>query len=100
LAEPVREAVAAVSVGIVGGEVLLDLDYPEDSGCEADMNVVMTASGGIVEVQGTAEERAFPRERLATMLDYAAAGIRELVEVQRAALRAAGVEPSAGGKGA
>jgi|SRR5450631_706855 len=81
-----RDAVAAVSVGVVGGEVLLDLDYPEDSQCETDMNVVMTGSGGLVEVQGTAEGAPFSRAQLDAMLALAARGIGELVAAQRAAL--------------
>jgi ribonuclease PH len=88
-ADPVREAVAAVSVGIVGGEALLDLDYPEDAGCDADMNVVMTSAGNIVEVQGTAEGRAFPPARLQEMLGLAGRGIERLLALQRAALAGA-----------
>ena len=81
-----REAVAAVSVGIVDGVALLDLDYNEDSHCDTDMNVVMTASGGIVEVQGTAEGRPFSQEQLQTMLALARAGIARLIDAQKAAL--------------
>jgi len=81
-----RDAVAAVSVGIVAGELLLDLDYPEDSGCDTDMNVVMTAAGGLVEVQGTAEGAAFARAQLDAMLDLAHEGIQTLLAAQRAAL--------------
>ena len=77
---------AAVSVGIVAGELLLDLDYPEDSGCDTDMNVVMTAAGGLVEVQGTAEGAAFARAQLDAMLDLAHEGIQTLLAAQRAAL--------------
>jgi ribonuclease PH len=87
-AEPVREPVAAVSVGIVQGMALLDLDYSEDSACETDMNVVMTASGGLVEVQGTAEGRPFSEAQLHEMLALARAGIARLVQAQRAALAA------------
>jgi ribonuclease PH len=72
---PMRELVAAVSVGIVDGVPLLDLDYAEDSGCDTDMNVVMTAGGGIIEVQGTAEGEPFSRAELDTLLELAAAGI-------------------------
>ncbi|MDQ3660066.1 MAG: ribonuclease PH [Actinomycetota bacterium] len=82
------DSVAAVSVGIVGGRVCLDLDYSEDSGAEVDMNVVMTGAGELVEVQGTAEGRTFGRALLDEMLDYATAGIRELVERQNAAIGA------------
>jgi len=81
-----RDAVAAVSVGIVEGQMLLDLDYPEDSQCDTDMNVVMTGSGTLVEVQGTAEGAAFTREQLDAMLDLAGAGIARLVAAQRAVL--------------
>jgi ribonuclease PH len=83
---PVRDFVAAVSVGIYQGKPVLDLDYAEDSVCETDMNVVMTGSGGIVEVQGTAEAAPFTRAQLDALVDLAAAGIRRLVEAQRAAL--------------
>ena len=83
---PMRELVAAVSVGIVGGEPLLDLDYAEDSGCDTDMNVVMTAGGGIIEVQGTAEGEPFSRAELDTLLELAAAGIRDIVKAQGASL--------------
>ena len=81
-----REAVAAVSVGIVGGQPVLDLDYAEDSGCDTDMNIVMTASGGLVEIQGTAEGRPFTRAQLDQLLGLGAKGIAELVAAQRAAL--------------
>jgi len=81
-----REMVAAVSVGIVGGEPVLDLDYAEDSGCDTDMNVVMTASGGIVEVQGTAEGVPFTRAQMDALVDLASAGIRDLVAAQRSSL--------------
>jgi ribonuclease PH len=84
--EPVREAVAAVSVGIVDGVALLDLDYSEDSNCDTDMNVVMTASGGIVEVQGTAEGKPFSEAQLQSMLALARAGIARLIDAQKAAL--------------
>ena len=83
---PIRDAVAAVSVGIVEGRMLLDLDYPEDSQCDTDMNVVMTGSGTLVEVQGTAEGAAFTRAQLEAMLDLAGSGIARLVAAQKAAL--------------
>lgn len=83
---PVREPVAAVSVGIVAGVPLLDLCYLEDSRADADVNVVMTAAGGIVEVQATAEGDVFPRPALDALLDLAAAGIADLVAAQRAAV--------------
>jgi ribonuclease PH len=85
-ANPLRDQVAAVSVGICDGVPLLDLDYAEDSACATDMNVVMTGSGGIVEVQGTAERESFSRVELDALLDLAGKGIRQLVRIQRAAL--------------
>jgi len=87
-ASPLRDAVAAVSVGVFEGVAVLDLDYIEDSGCETDMNVVMTGTGGIVEVQGTAEGKPFSRAEMTAMMDLAHAGIGELVALQRAALAA------------
>jgi ribonuclease PH len=81
-------SVAAVSVGIVDGEALLDLEYTEDSTAEADMNVVMTEDGRIVEVQATAEGDPFGRELLDALLDLATEGIVEIAGVQRAALEA------------
>jgi ribonuclease PH len=87
-ASPLRDAVAAVSVGMFEGVAVLDLDYIEDSGCETDMNVVMTGTGGIVEVQGTAEGKPFSRAEMTAMMDLAHAGIGELVALQRAALAA------------
>jgi ribonuclease PH len=84
-ASPLAEFVAAVSVGVFDGVSVLDLDYAEDSRCETDMNVVMTGSGGLVEVQGTAEGAPFSRAQLDAMVDLAAAGIRELIS-QRSAL--------------
>ncbi|HTT40994.1 MAG TPA: ribonuclease PH [Burkholderiales bacterium] len=83
---PLRDFVAAVSVGMVGGVPVLDLDYAEDSQCETDMNVVMTGSGGLVEVQGTAEGKPFTRPELDALVDLAEGGIRRLIGVQRAAL--------------
>jgi len=85
-ATPIRDFVAAVSVGIVEGTPLLDLDYVEDSACDTDMNVVMTGSGTFVEVQGTAEGAAFSRAEMATLLDLAGEGIQALVRAQRQAL--------------
>jgi len=84
---PVREAVAAVSVGRVKNHMLLDLDYGEDSAAEVDMNVVMTGSGKFVEVQGTGEEATFTRAELDRLLRLAARGIRQLIELQGKALR-------------
>ena len=85
-ASPIRDFVAAVSVGIVAETPLLDLEYTEDSSCDTDMNVVMTGAGGFVEVQGTAEGAAFSRDEMGTLLGLADKGIRELVAAQRAAL--------------
>jgi len=83
---PIRDAVAAVSVGIVSATPLLDLEYVEDAACDTDMNVVMTASGGFVELQGTAEGATFSRLEMDALLALAAKGIGELVEAQRRAL--------------
>ena len=85
-ATPIRDFVAAVSVGIVKGVPLLDLEYVEDSACDTDMNVVMTAAGGFVEVQGTAEGAPFMRSEMDALLALAGKGIRELVAAQRKAL--------------
>ena len=86
---PMTDFVAAVSVGIHNGVAVLDLDYDEDSDCDTDMNVVMTGAGGLIEVQGTAEGKAFNRAELNALLDLAEAGIGRLVELQQAALKAA-----------
>jgi ribonuclease PH len=83
---PVKEFVAAVSVGVFDGVPVLDLDYAEDSSCDTDMNVVMTGAGGFVEVQGTAEGAAFSRKELDELLVLADKGIRELVIAQKHAL--------------
>lgn len=83
---PVRDHVAAISVGIYKGSPVLDLDYPEDSDCDTDMNVVMTGRGGIVEIQGTAEGEPFTRQQMNTLTDLAEAGIRQLVAAQQSAL--------------
>jgi len=85
---PMRDMVAAVSVGIFNGVAVVDLDYPEDSACDTDMNVVMTGAGGLIEVQGTAEGQAFSRAELNRLLDLAEAGIRRLVALQQDALKA------------
>ncbi|MBS0444450.1 MAG: ribonuclease PH [Proteobacteria bacterium] len=85
-ASPIRQAVAAVSVGIVEGTPLLDLEYIEDSACDTDMNVVMTDAGGFVELQGTAEGAAFTRDEMGTLVGLAERGIRELLDAQRRAL--------------
>ena len=83
---PVKDHVAAISVGIFEGSPVLDLDYPEDSGCDTDMNVIMTGKGGIVEVQGTAEGEPFTREQMNVLMDLAQMGIRQLVLAQERAL--------------
>lgn len=85
-ANPLKQLVAATSVGIVEDTALLDLAYEEDSQAEVDMNVVMTEDGGLVEVQATAERAAFPRSRMLEMMDMAEAGIKELLMAQRAAI--------------
>jgi len=88
LTKAVRDCVAAISVGIVGGQAVLDLDYAEDSTAEVDMNVVMTGAGEFVEVQGTAEQVPFGRARLDALLGLAESGIRRLIALQRRALEA------------
>ena len=85
-ASPIRDHVAAISVGLYRGQAVLDLDYPEDSGCDTDMNVIMTGQGGIVEIQGTAEGEPFTRAQMGQLLDLAEGGIRELVARQQAAI--------------
>jgi len=86
---PLRDFVAAISVGIVAGVPVLDLDYPEDSSCDTDMNVVMTGRGGIVEVQGTAEGPPFSRAELDALLALAQAGIVRLIAAQKKAMKTA-----------
>jgi ribonuclease PH len=83
---PIRDHVAATSVGIVNETTLLDLNYEEDSKAEVDMNVVMTGSGELVEVQGTAESRPFAQATLHQMLEVAGGGIRKLIDIQREVL--------------
>jgi ribonuclease PH len=83
---PLKDYLAAVSVGLVDGALLLDLDYREDVAASVDLNVVMNGSGGMVEIQGTAENGSFNREQLGLFLDLAAAGVETLVEKQREAL--------------
>jgi len=85
---PITDSIAAVSVGVWQGQPVLDLDYIEDSDCDTDMNVVMTGSGGIVEVQGTAEGTPFSRATLEALLDLATAGIAQISAAQQAALKA------------
>ena len=91
---PLKRRVASVSVGVCGGEVVLDLDYAEDSSAETDMNVVMDDAGGFIEIQGTAEGEPFTHAQMLRMLEYAEKGIGELVNAQRQAL--AGQEESNG----
>ena len=86
---PIRDHVAAISVGLLDGVALLDLEYVEDSACDTDMNVVMTGSGGFVEIQGTAEGTPFTRAEMDTLIALADAGIRDLVALQRQALSTA-----------
>jgi len=85
-ASPLKDAVAAISVGILDGQALLDLEYVEDSACDTDMNVVMTGAGHFVELQGTAEGVAFTRAEVDVLLNLAEKGIRELLAAQREAL--------------
>ena len=83
---PLKDSVAAISVGMHQGQAVLDLDYIEDSDCDTDMNVVMTGSGGFVEVQGTAEGEPFSRDAMDAMLDLAAYGIKQLTDKQKEVL--------------
>jgi len=83
---PLREWVAAVSVGIVGGQAVLDLDYGEDAGCDTDMNLVMAESGGLIEIQGTAEGTPFTRAELDRLIELGAQGINRLIAAQKEAL--------------
>ena len=83
---PIRQAVAAISVGMLDGTALLDLEYLEDSSCDTDMNVVMTANAGLVEVQGTAEGEPFTEAQMNAMLGLARKGIKELLQLQQQAL--------------
>ncbi len=83
---PMRTLVGAISLGVVDGEILMDLDYREDSRAETDMNVVMAEGGGLIEVQGTAERAPFDREQLERMLDLAGAAIGKLNQLQRQVL--------------
>jgi len=83
---PMRSLVGAISLGIVQGEVLMDLDYKEDSGAETDMNLVMAEGGGLIEIQGTAEQRPFQREQLDRMLDLGTAAIEKINALQHQVL--------------
>jgi len=88
---PLREPVAAISCGLVKGNAVLDLDYEEDSGAQADANFVLTASGKIVEIQGTAEDHPFEEAEFLNLMTLAKKGVAELVDLQRAALAKAGL---------
>ncbi|MFT4114536.1 ribonuclease PH [Silvibacterium sp.] len=94
-ASPLKQLVAATSIGIVEDTVLLDLAYEEDSQAEVDMNVVMTEDGGLVEVQATAEKQAFPRRRMLEMMDLAEAGITRLLALQRDVIAAEAAQRAA-----
>ncbi len=85
---PMRSLVGAISLGIVQSEVLMDLDYKEDSNAETDMNLVMAEGGGLIEIQGTAEQRPFQREQLDKILDLGTAAIAKINELQRTVLEA------------
>ena len=82
----IKDYVAAVSLGIVGGEILVDLDYNEDSNAETDMNIVMTGSDSLIEIQGTAEEKPFNQDQLSDMIMLASTSIKSLIEIQKACL--------------
>ncbi len=82
----IKDYVAAVSLGIVGGEILVDLDYNEDSNAETDMNIVMTGSDSLIEIQGTAEENPFSKDQLNDMIVLASTSIKSLIEIQKACL--------------
>jgi len=84
--DPLKQLVAAISVGVYAGNPVLDLDYPEDSHAETDMNIIMNEAGGFIEVQGTAEGDAYSRKDLEAMLTLAEKGIQELVTIQRQVL--------------
>jgi len=84
---PIRDCVAATSVGILKGEIILDLNYAEDSQAEVDMNIVMTGAGEFIEIQGTAERKTFSKQQMDKMLDLSGKGIRELITVQQELLK-------------
>lgn len=83
---PMRSLVGAISMGVVDGEVMMDLDYPEDSRADTDMNLVMAEGGGLVEIQGTAEQRPFSREQLDQMVELGSAAIDKIIQLQRQVL--------------
>ncbi|MMZ66015.1 Ribonuclease PH [compost metagenome] len=97
---PITDYLASVSVGVVGEQMLLDLNYEEDSKAKVDMNVVMTGQGQFVEVQGTGEEKPFSRQELDGLLQLAEKGIREMIEQQREVLGPIGLKISGGETGA
>ena len=82
----IKEHVAAISVGLKDGSTLLDLDYDEDSSAETDLNIVMTESGGIIEIQGTAEKYPFTKEQLDEMIESASDGISNIIALQKSCL--------------
>lgn len=92
---PILQSVAAISVGMLQGQALLDLEYVEDSQCDTDMNVVMTGEGKFIEIQGTAEGEAFSKDQMNVMLSFAEKGITELIKLQQAALARATLAKSA-----
>lgn len=96
---PVHDWLAAVSVGVVDGEILLDLNYEEDSQAEVDMNVVMTGDGSVVEIQGTAEGRPFSQEQMHRLFDRASVGIAALIEHQQRLLGPLALSSSVGEEG-
>ncbi|MEM9103832.1 MAG: ribonuclease PH [Pseudomonadota bacterium] len=83
---PINQLVAAISVGVVEDEAIIDLDYSEDSNAETDMNIVMNESGGFIELQGTAEKEAFSSQHLSEMIEHGKNGIRELIDIQKSVL--------------
>jgi len=85
-ASPLTDSIAAISVGIRGQEILLDLDYEEDSSCDTDMNIVMTGKGKFVEIQGTAEGNAFSKKEMGDLIDIAESGIQRIIQTQNQAL--------------
>lgn len=84
---PIKDFVAATSVGMINGELLLDLTYPEDSQADVDMNIVMTGSGEFIEIQGTSERKTFKKDQMDKLLDLAKKGITELIDLQRNLLK-------------
>ena len=92
---PITQHVAAISVGMLGAQALLDLEYTEDSQCDTDMNVVMTGEGKFIEIQGTAEGEAFSKDQMNVMLSFAEKGITALIKLQQAALARANLAKSA-----